>query len=503
MNTIRMLLLVFALALPAIPANAEFFSDVAKAEPLTLKSGDDNTLETTLQLPKSKNVTYAHIAVVGEVEKPRGKTNASITLSIDDKDVAARTVGNDQGPRNAPFIVTGAVRQALKEGKTSIGVKLSMRGKDQTAYKVRSVTLYCLCDEKYFRNSSYMRPLFSGDEMTAESVFPLASEDPSKPASAKLLFKPTKVLEAYTLSSGKKVDLVQDKDYKIDGDTITFLPGTNVKIVPWKEMYFDTEADAKKGNAKAFYFDGLKKYAFFAEGDWFHKHMVYISYKHTATHEKVGENFDEKVLPKTIAALKAKKPLNVVLYGDSISYGANASGLYLSVPFAPTWGDFVAQELRKYYNAPITFYNRALGGMTSQWGKDNAESLVCPDKPDLVIIAFGMNDRMKKEEFAGNISAIIESVRKANPDAEFILVGSMQANPLWRDFPMHKEYAKALESMETAKIAYADVGGVHERLLKSKRFIDMTGNNVNHPNDFLIRAYAQTILQKLIPSLSK
>ena len=117
MNTIRMLLLVFALALPVASANAEFFSDVAKTEPTILKSGDDNTLETTLQLPKSKSVTYAHIAVVGEVEKPRGKTNASITLSIDDKDVAARTVGNDQGPRNAPFIVTGAVRQALKEGR--------------------------------------------------------------------------------------------------------------------------------------------------------------------------------------------------------------------------------------------------------------------------------------------------------------------------------------------------------------------------------------------------
>jgi len=27
-----------------------------------------------------------------------------------------------------------------------------------------------------------------------------------------------------------------------------------------------------------------------------------------------------------------------------------------------------------------------------------------------------------------------------------------------------------------------------------KRYYDMTGNNVNHPNDFLVRAYAQAVL---------
>ena len=34
-------------------------------------------------------------------------------------------------------------------------------------------------------------------------------------------------------------------------------------------------------------------------------------------------------------------------------------------------------------------------------------------------------------------------------------------------------------------------------LLEKKRFFDMTGNNVNHPNDFLASVYAQTILKIL------
>ena len=38
---------------------------------------------------------------------------------------------------------------------------------------------------------------------------------------------------------------------------------------------------------------------------------------------------------------------------------------------------------------------------------------------------------------------------------------------------------------------------MHQSILEHKRYRDMTGNNVNHPNDFLARVYAQTILQTI------
>ena len=34
-------------------------------------------------------------------------------------------------------------------------------------------------------------------------------------------------------------------------------------------------------------------------------------------------------------------------------------------------------------------------------------------------------------------------------------------------------------------------------LLQRKKFIDVTGNNINHPNDYLSRVYAVTLLQTL------
>ena len=44
----------------------------------------------------------------------------------------------------------------------------------------------------------------------------------------------------------------------------------------------------------------------------------------------------------------------------------------------------------------------------------------------------------------------------------------------------------------------ANMTKTHQELLKKKRFFDMTANNVNHPNDFLVRAQAQNVLSLLI-----
>ena len=52
--------------------------------------------------------------------------------------------------------------------------------------------------------------------------------------------------------------------------------------------------------------------------------------------------------------------------------------------------------------------------------------------------------------------------------------------------------------MEKAGVVVADMTTFHEALLAQKRYCDMTGNNVNHPNDFLARAYAQVLFQTVV-----
>ena len=47
--------------------------------------------------------------------------------------------------------------------------------------------------------------------------------------------------------------------------------------------------------------------------------------------------------------------------------------------------------------------------------------------------------------------------------------------------------------------AVANLTQLHRDILATgKRYRDMTGNNINHPNDFIARAYAQVILKTLV-----
>jgi hypothetical protein len=64
---------------------------------------------------------------------------------------------------------------------------------------------------------------------------------------------------------------------------------------------------------------------------------------------------------------------------------------------------------------------------------------------------------------------------------------------------MFPQYRDALAEFVGPGVALADVTQVWDVLLKSKHDLDLTGNGLNHPNDYGHRLYAQTILSLLVP----
>ena len=110
-----------------------------------------------------------------------------------------------------------------------------------------------------------------------------------------------------------------------------------------------------------------------------------------------------------------------------------------------------------------------------------------------------MNDasgRVKKEQYIANTQAIMDSIRTGNPDAEFILVATMRGNPEWTatSNEHYDAYREGLLGLDGDGVAVADVTSVWSELLAHKPFTSITGNGVNHPNDFGHRMYAQVIL---------
>lgn len=119
-----------------------------------------------------------------------------------------------------------------------------------------------------------------------------------------------------------------------------------------------------------------------------------------------------------------------------------------------------------------------------------------------------MNDGVGSDEqyspalFRANTEAIMNHYRNANNEVEFILVGTTLANPETYFDGKQPLYIDELMDLaqENEGTAAADMTRVHAELLTHKAFRDMTGNNVNHPNDFLVRWYAQFLAGMLAPS---
>lgn len=251
-------------------------------------------------------------------------------------------------------------------------------------------------------------------------------------------------------------------------------------------------------------------YLLFQEGHHFHDLQLCVSYTHPGDLWKGPVPvFDQAKLPKTKAILQAKRKMKIVLNGDSISAGANASGLMLVPPFQPDWGHLFVRKLEEVYGSQIELINTSKGGETSEWGMQNVGALVSEYRPDLVILHFGTNDgtcRMPAEQYKKNIEGMIKNVRSVNPDAEFILISPLMPNqraalpnnPEVSFYGEQEKYLPVLRTLEEDGIAAVDMISIHKELLRHKKYYDMSGNHVNHPNDFLIRWYAQVLCTTLI-----
>lgn len=226
--------------------------------------------------------------------------------------------------------------------------------------------------------------------------------------------------------------------------------------------------------------------------------MVTVTY---TTQEKwtghVPENSLDR-LPGLKKKLESGESLSVLVYGDSISCGWDCSGMYGQEPNQPIWPEILHARMEQCWQNPLSFYNTSVGGVDTEWAVEQVPERVTFCHPDLVILGFGMNDRCPGVQFAKKIQRLIEAIRKENPDAELVLVATTLPNPKTKTAPLHfwahqDEYEDALKSLCEEGIVLANVQAVQKEMEKRKRYMDLTGNAINHPNDYLARVQVQVI----------
>ncbi|AMV38792.1 SGNH/GDSL hydrolase family protein [Planctomyces sp. SH-PL62] len=350
-------------------------------------------------------------------------------------------------------------------------------------------------------SAELMRPFWKGPVMEGESVLFIKDAGDGE-ARASVLFPIRKVLAVRDSAGAVTYEEGRDYLWKPGSREIVLPPGSRIvastpaelRRPPKSQMFELTHRD---GNGEIFFGAKLE----------YHALQTCITYAHDEGQWTAPvPMFDPKALPRTVKKLAGREPVSIVVLGDSISTGCNASGWAGAAPFQPGYPELVRRQLQERYQGEVNLTNLSVGGMDTGWALTMIDKVVEPH-PDLVVVAFGMNDSAGRSaaDYRANTEAVVARVRERLPDAEFILVATMLGNPAWTRLrhEAFAEYRDALATLQGPGVALADLTSIWARFLELKQDWDQTGNGVNHPNDFGHRVYAQVITSLLTPDEAK
>ena len=334
-------------------------------------------------------------------------------------------------------------------------------------------------------------PFWRSNRVFGESLF-FIRESPRLAPTARLLFPPAGPL--LLTSASREIRFTSPEDFSVDADTVSLPAGSRIPFMDRADLYPAVGSEHCMAHKRGEEQVGL----FFAEGYLFHDRQAEASYEHRSSWHGFMPPAQLDRLPGTAAKLDAAAPLKICIVGDSISEGCNASALSHVPPAMPPYPALWAEEIRRRRSVEVILKNFAVSGTGMKYGRA-VIGAVMEEAPDLVVVAYGMNDAgfITVEEYLSHTAWILNVIKERN--AEAIFIAPMLGNPEWAFTPTDKFFLfrDALASLCGPGVALADMTSLWADLLKVKSFHDLTGNGVNHPDDFGHRIHAQVLLELL------
>jgi lysophospholipase L1-like esterase len=265
------------------------------------------------------------------------------------------------------------------------------------------------------------------------------------------------------------VTYVEGEDYLVDRTAGTVRRTANFRLPD-----FRTNVLFGAKNFDHSRYPGFGNTAFFA----------FVDYVHAPGTPWPIQGEQVALLPRSRTRLAEGGPFRIVAFGDSITAGGDATSSDLI--FWKRWAEHLQT---RYPRSQVTAMNGATGGDSTVQGLQRLEGKVLKEKPDLVLIGFGMNDHNRGgvpvTQFADNLRSLIGRIRAAT-SAEIVVFSTFPPNPEWA-FGTHQMEAYAAATARVATetgCAFADIYNNWQAMAVRKKPEDLLGNNINHPNDF-------------------
>lgn len=360
------------------------------------------------------------------------------------------------------------------------------------------------------RLEKWMRPVWVKGEVYRETFAMIAQEGGCRAPFSRL---PEKVLRVESYDG--TVCYEEGRDYRVEDAFLTVPAGSRICSTGWESFLYET------GQAATAALEGRPPLGFgpveAIDGRYLNLSAVgcpqnvtrwQIAVTYTTKEDWQGETPQSarEYIPRFFEKMQKGEKVRIVLYGDSISCGWDCSGMYGQAPGQPAWDRILLENLQKRCRGMVEWTNTSVGGVDTDWAIANAGERVAGHCPDLVILGFGMNDRCRGTQYRDKTARLMERIQKDCPDTEFLLIVTTLPNELAATEPFwfcayQKEQEEALLALRGDRVGVANVQAVQKVLQKRKRYIDLTGNWLNHPNDFLARVQAQVVDAALTDSV--
>lgn len=372
--------------------------------------------------------------------------------------------------------------------------------------------------------SDIMQPIFMGNTVKNETVMFLDKGD------VKQLLYPIDSIVSVTNYMGT-VTYREGIDYVVEDGMLKVTEKSAIPCIT-RAKYLnvaDTTLQTK--------FEGEIYNTYWGEGRLMTDWQICVTYTHSEAWGGFTQTSAAPTYEKLLRKLQAGEDVTIIFYGDSDTYGACSSYMDNHKPYQPSFAmlttyaladlfDYTVHHVRyaeRADTAPIpsedyvagtrgtiTYINSSVGGWGSRDGITKFDSHVKPYAEefgcDLLVIALGGNDATyPPRSVAHCIEVIGEKALEVTPDTSLLILATTMPNPdsigwfVTQDRQEEQFYGVAAKFVENGTpCAVACMTSVSLAVMERKDYRDITGNNINHPNDFTSRLYAQTMIQALI-----
>lgn len=209
---------------------------------------------------------------------------------------------------------------------------------------------------------------------------------------------------------------------------------------------------------------------------------------------------------------KTGNAIRIVIVGDSVSHGCFAPPE--DYDYDAVYHNRLRLMIQRVYpNTPVNIINEAVGGVSADWAEKHFDTIVAPQRPDLVIVAFGLNDLgSTPEEFGRRLGVIFDKSHEIGADCVFMtenMLNTYSDEP--RTEPRFLDYSRVTADLQNAGkmdihveaarktanehgVPVADAYAIWRELYDNG--VDTTKlliNGINHPTRAMHRVFAEVL----------